>query len=284
MPTGVDSLDADSDGDLDVAFAETTVKLFLNQGPASFVDVTATHVPGGAASSVAAGDVNGDGAPDLVVGSSSDQGLLLNQGNGHFVPRPDLLDTWYPAPFGHLLVDADRDGDLDLLQGNGYWGILSTNDGRGSFDRHRSVGAVLQPVAADVDGDGDLDVLAVGNGWDDLAGGRILRNLGLQLTWLTLPSIGKPLVLEILGPPLERFVLAMGPERGQVPTLYGTLWLRPRSLTIVSRGWLDVSGRERCTFAVPATAALIGTTHYWQALVGRHPRLTNLEQTTFTNL
>jgi hypothetical protein len=281
-PSAVDVLDADSDGDLDVVFAQATVKLYLNRGLATFVDVSATHVPGGAATSVAAGDVDGDGATDLVAGSSTDQRLLLNLGDGHFVPRPDLLDSALPSQLGHLLVDSDRDGDLDLLHGT--WGPLYTNDGRGSFGQPRSVGFVSQPVAADVDGDGDLDVLAVGNGQEDYAGGRILRNHGLQLTWLSLPSVGEPLVLEISGPPLEPFVLAAAPARGTTATPYGTLWLDPGSARIVGRGHLDVSGRKRCTFAIPPTPALIGATRYWQALVGRPPRLTNLEATTFTDL
>src|SRR5262245_12505511 len=71
-PSAVDSLDAESDGDLDVAFAQTSAKLYINQGPATFVDVSTTHVPLVAALEVSAGDVNGDGAPDLFLGSASD--------------------------------------------------------------------------------------------------------------------------------------------------------------------------------------------------------------------
>jgi hypothetical protein len=281
-PSDADVLDAESDGDRDVAFAQGAVRLYLNQGTATFHDASATHVPAGAALTVAAGDVDGNGAPDLVVGSNSDQRVLLNGGDGRFQPRPDLLPSSPPGPDGHLLIDADGDGDLDLL--NGAAGYQYTNDGRGSFGRPRFVGFLSRPLAADADGDGDLDVLAVGDGLDQFAAGRLLRNHALQLEWITLPSIGKPLVLEISGPPLAPFLLGAAPARRETPTIYGTLWLHPGSAEIVARGWLQVSGRVLCTFPVPPTPALVGTTRYWQALVGRRPRLTNLEATTFTDL
>ena len=50
----------------------------------------------------------------------------------------------------------------------------------------------------------------------------------------------------------------------------------------VSRGRPGTSGTKRCTVAVPPSTALIGTTRYWQAVVGKNPRFTNLEATTFT--
>jgi hypothetical protein len=280
-PNAVDSLDAESDGDLDIVFAQASAKLYINQGPATFVDASATHVPPVPAWEVSAGDVNGDGAPDLFLGSFSDQNLLLNQGDGHFVARPDLLPAAPGALYGHLLLDADLDGDLDAL--NDYWGLLFENDGRGSFQHSVEVSESSNSVAGDLDGDGDVDLVSRGAYGESLLL-TVLRNRSRQLTWLTLPSIGKPLELEILGPPFEAYTLASAADRTRTVTPFGTVWLDPSSISIVSRGRLDESGTKRCNFAIPATPALIGTTHYWQALVGRHPHLTNLEATTFTGL
>ena len=147
--------------------------------------------------SIAAGDVDGDGDLDLVVGCEpqtwtvsfppappvfnsvrGENWLFLNQGNGTFVPT--MLGSDRDATRSVLLVDLDGDGDLDLFAGN---------DGQ---DRcYRNIGlALFQPVvgalpadtgllssahALDLEGDGDRDLLVL----DLQQGARLLRNDGL---------------------------------------------------------------------------------------------------------
>ncbi|EFO80257.1 proprotein convertase P [Oscillochloris trichoides DG-6] len=186
-------VDVDGDGDLDLSLA--------NQGAASqvyrncSVRSGAPGDPCGTATSLtqqtiwqasdtpnttsmAWGDVDGDGDLDLVLG---------NQGVASQIYRNDGLGgmgspiTWQSAPFpatqSLALADVDGDGDLDLTLGyvgapaqlylnscNPSAGVCSTSFGLSLHSWVPTTGAANAAALAwaDVDGDGDLD-LAVGN-------------------------------------------------------------------------------------------------------------------------
>ncbi len=125
----------------------------------------------------AAGDLNGDGHADLILGTRSGQLIrYLNVGKGGelaFKRVPGLLlptpQRTFSAP---ALADLDGDGDLDLLVG-GREGRLEWIENTGSpkqakwrfrslFFSKVDVGTLSVPFAADLDGDGDPDLL-VGN-------------------------------------------------------------------------------------------------------------------------
>jgi hypothetical protein len=199
--------DVDGDGDMDVFAAvgkptmgsvvslddlvllnDGTGKLVLLDQPLGNTDST----------SVALGDVNGDGRLDALVGSNPGARVWLNQGNSPAGGGPVLIPTgqsfdalqtsWnrLQAGFSTLadklfglyfaygstrtkavfLADFDGDGDLDALIARTWGAEVWWNDGGGEFRRSgvqlgfpEDTGVAV----ADFDGDGDLDIFSGGN-------------------------------------------------------------------------------------------------------------------------
>ena len=186
--------DVEGDGDLDLVVAGRTgsgdpsTTLYLNDGSGNFSAANAglTNVDFPA---VDFGDVNGDGALDLVVSGndmddSTSTTLYLNDGFGGFSAANAGLTNLVSGSAD--FADVDGDGDLDLLLtgedvDNFPTTTLYLNDGTGTFS---STTAGLLDLAqsasdvADVDGDGDLDLVLSGSDGDGVATTTIYLNDG----------------------------------------------------------------------------------------------------------
>lgn len=127
------------------------------------------------ASSVSAGDFNGDGATDLFIAGRSVPGeygkiprsyLLQNDGKGHFADvtatrakeliEPGMITqaSWF---------DIDKDGDQDLLISTEWNGIYAFMNNKGNFTKStltEKKGWWNFVLPVDIDNDGDIDLIA----------------------------------------------------------------------------------------------------------------------------
>lgn len=119
----ITTLDFDGDGKLDICLSSTSrVLLLQNQGD-SFSEVYLPGFAGGSRATVWA-DYNGDGKPDALLATVNGPKLYTNLGTGQFrddssvLPQENCYDLTAAA-----WLDADGDGQMDILLGNGFHGL-----------------------------------------------------------------------------------------------------------------------------------------------------------------
>jgi hypothetical protein len=143
-----------------------SVVVLLGNGDGSFQPAV-TYASGGADSwSLAVGDVNGDGKPDVAVANSASNtvSVLLGNGDGTFQAALTYASGGSQA-LSVALADVNLDGKPDLVVSNiasGTVGVLLGN-GNGTFQPVVTYGSgALHPFSvaiADVNGDGKPDLL-----------------------------------------------------------------------------------------------------------------------------
>ena len=176
--------DFNQDGHLDLAICkqnQISVLVLFGKGNGTFQTSTPLNLPT-SGFGVAAGDISGDGIPDIVAISPDDGGVNIfkNDGAGNFTPVNNPQSGTLPtaivsAPGGRAssvaVGDFNKDGKLDVIVGlGGVNGISSVSvllgNGDGTFQPQLLFGSADLPssiAVADFNGDGNLDWVGVGN-------------------------------------------------------------------------------------------------------------------------
>ncbi len=171
-------LDVDGDGDLDLAIANYSTgvanTLYINDGSGDFsANTSIIGVESKLTNSLAAGDLDGDGAIDFISGNDGEANRLhLNLANTFNQNTSDIaigVDDAADVTTSVSLADSDNDGDIDLVVGNNAGHTKRyINDGEGKFPGSGEVISASELMTfstalGDVDGDGDIDIITGGN-------------------------------------------------------------------------------------------------------------------------
>ncbi len=192
----IELADVDLDLDLDVLYSSTTtslnflpaIALMRNQGDGTLspAEPLLLASSSGGAIDLAAGDVDGDGWPDILGATDARWTLMRGDGSGGFL-EPEVFGAT-EIPVAVELADMDGDENLDpvVLGRESLEVAVYHNAGSGDFGTPAprqvtsSVPAVARGTdAADIDGDGDLDVAVASSPVLTNSGGvSILRGNG----------------------------------------------------------------------------------------------------------
>ena len=159
--------DFNGDGKLDYAMASNFLAFGNGDGtfgsPQSFFN----QIDGVGISQIAAGDLNGDGRPDIVIVNSVNYYLfiLLNTGGATFSQTTIYTAGLADTPAYPCIADINGDGYPDLVIGGRSDVLIYLNDGKGHFKYSETlaipvVGDLAVPVVADLNGDGIPDIVA----------------------------------------------------------------------------------------------------------------------------
>lgn len=162
LPNGAALALADVNGDkypdLYICLSDQPDEIWLNDGKGNFTNSDQKLGNFKGYEKVDFGDINGDGYCDFVTGNSVD-GIKIwfnKNGTGKFVEAGPYFE---PGSGICKLVDADQDGDLDLLIADRSAAKLLLNDGKGIYSPGQVIDEtwVVRIECGKLDNDDDLD-------------------------------------------------------------------------------------------------------------------------------
>ncbi len=188
-PASVAVADFNGDGKPDLAIADyggNNVTVLLGDGTGRFAAAPSSPFPAGSQPySVAVGDFNSDGKPDLAIANynSNNVTVLLGDGTGGFAAAPGSPFPAGSQPYSVAVGDFNGDGKPDLAIANVASGDVTVllGSGTGGFTAAPgspfAVGSYPESVAvADFNNDGKLDLAVAGVG--------LYQSTGLNVTVL----------------------------------------------------------------------------------------------------
>ncbi len=206
LPVWLATADFNNDGNPDIAVpngAKNSVAVFLGNGDGTFQAATSFATePNTSAYSIAVGDFNADGNPDLVIVNkqgSSTVSILLGNGDGTFQSQTSYAVGSNPSAVA--VADVNGDGDADLVvvnQDDNTVGILLGN-GDGTFQPQTAypVGNTPQSVEeADLNGDGVVD-LVVANSVDNTVSVLLGKGDGTLQAQVSYPTANSPVAIAL---------------------------------------------------------------------------------------
>ncbi len=168
-------VDVNRDGHLDIATchrwtsSEGALTILMNKGDGTFENQV-IYEAGNDAENIAAGDLNNDSFPDIVLADRSGNWIytLLNKGDGTFLDAERAIAS--TSPMGVELADFDLDGNLDIVASSNSLDMIRIipgyGDGTFSTATAYQISVINEPhelAVDDFNADGIPDIVVVGD-------------------------------------------------------------------------------------------------------------------------